>query len=53
MQISELLIFALKVIKDECDKHGCCVECPLYCSNQCGLAGTGPTEWSIQVNEDK
>lgn len=53
----ELLVKALKRIKEECEKHCCtdCYTCPMYCEDDedgC-LAKCEPSEWKINENVTK
>lgn len=49
------LLEALKVIKEECEKHLKCSECPLRtkssCEHLCGIKENNPDRWKLK-NED-
>lgn len=49
----DLLLFALRVLKDECDRHGNCIGCPFDWDNRCRLTNTTPTEWCIPDGSDE
>lgn len=53
----ELLVIALKRIKEECEKHSSdgCFACPMYCEDDedgC-LVKCEPSEWKINKNVTK
>lgn len=49
----DLLIFALSVLKDECNRHWNCIGCPFDYNNSCRFAGTTPTEWNVPDSSDE
>lgn len=45
------LIKALKVIKNECDRHKFCNSCPLRCVNKYGETDCRVILWSVDSRE--
>lgn len=49
VNISEI-ITALKVIKEECEKHSRCLNCPFFIEDTCGIKKENPEKWNIASN---
>ena len=49
----DLLIFALRVLKDECIGHWNCIGCPFDDDDSCRFANKNPAEWNVPDNSDE
>lgn len=49
-----MLEFAVKRIKEECERHDMCEHCPLYDDRwlECGITSRTPTAWKVVDTED-
>lgn len=49
MSRRDILIFALGIIKDECYRHGNCMNCPLQNKQEmyCTIQKESPQEWYV------
>lgn len=47
-----LILFALHIIQDECNRHSFCSEsCPFYTDGTCGIQNDPPSDWDILEEE--
>lgn len=51
-----MLLFALNVIRAECNSHSYCSDCPFYVRSDsdgkyCGIQKTTPIEWNLLDEE--
>ena len=52
--MTEELLKALQLIKDECKKQGSkCYDCPMYSHNEleCGVMSDNPCNWRLEKRE--
>ena len=51
--MTEELLNALKLIKEECKKYKKCDDCPMYAHNEleCGVIDDEPKKWRLEKRE--
>ena len=50
--MTDELLKALQLIKEECAKHDRCIKCPMgNVHGDCGLDSTSPSGWTLEKRE--